>query len=254
MQQLVEHSSEHEWRALADRFLDNKRGVELTAADRAIITDSVSSVKILPARTIIVRAGQPLNYSTLLLDGFMSRHIDDLNGARQLVAFHVPGDFVDLHSFPMHALDHDVATLTKAEVALVPHSALDKINEDRSDLTKKLWFSTLLDAAIHRAWLFRIGRLKAVARVAHFLCETDVRLEAVGLSEGHRYSLPITQADLAEICGLTPIHINRVVKQLREQTLCTYRDGIVEIHNYEGLCKFAQFNPYYLYVTNNPTD
>ncbi len=119
-------------------------------------------------------------------------------------------------------------------------------------LGRKLWFATLIDAAIHRAWLFRLGRLDAIGRVAHFLCETNARLVSAGLSDGRRFALGITQADLAEICGLTNVHVNRVMRQLREEGLCVFRSSLVEIPDPERLAARGQFDPAYLYIDELP--
>ncbi len=234
-----------------ERFLRDKRGAILTAAERARVEAAISEIKTYPPRNIIARAGEPLNQSTLLIEGFMCRYLDDRRGLRQLVAIHVPGDFLDLHAFPLKTLDHDVATLTGATAAIVPHSELEAIANDMPVLTRKLWFSTLLDAAIHRAWLFRLGRLDATERLAHFLCETNARLVSAGLSDGRRFALGLTQADLAEICGLTTVHVNRVMRQLREEQLCVFRSSLVEILDPEKLTALGQFNPAYLYIDDD---
>ncbi|AHE55944.1 Crp/Fnr family transcriptional regulator [Sphingomonas sanxanigenens] len=231
-----------------ERFLRDKRGAALTSEEREILENAISEVKTFGPRTTLAFTGEPLNHSTLLIEGIMSRHIDDRNGLRQLVALHVPGDFVDLHAYPLKILDHEVGTMTAVTVALVPHTRLDAITREYPELARKLWFSTLLDAAIHRAWLFRLGRLDAVGRVAHFFCEMNVRLAAAGLSDGRRFALGLTQADLGEICGLTPVHINRVMRQLREDGMCVFRSSLVEIMDPERLAARAQFDPDYLYI------
>lgn len=231
-----------------DRFLRDRRGVQLERDERQRLEASISEVLTLPPRTTLVRAGVRLTQSALLIEGFMSRYIDDRQGLRQLVAVHVPGDFVDLHAYPLQVLDHDVASITAATVAIVPHAALDVIAEEAPGLVKKLWFATLLDAAIHRAWLFRLGRLDAVGRVAHFLSETNTRLMSAGLSDGRRFALGLTQNDLAEICGLTSVHVNRVMRQLREERLCTFRSSLVELDDPERLARRGEFNPAYLYI------
>ncbi len=234
-----------------ERFLRKKRGVVLTAEERTRLEGAISEIKTLAPRTNIVLAGEHLSHSTLLIEGYMSRYIDDRNGLRQLVAVHVPGDFVDLHAFPLKVLDHDVATMTAATVAMVPHAELDLIIRELPELARKLWFSTLIDAAIHRAWLFRLGRLDAVGRVAHFLSETNVRLISAGLSDGRRFAMGLTQTDLAEICGLTNVHVNRVLRQLREEKLCVFRSSLVEILEPERLEARGQFDPAYLYIEND---
>lgn len=235
-----------------ERFLKDKRGVSLTSEERDGLEAAIFEIRTFPPRKTIVHAGDRLNQSTLLIEGFMSRYIDDRNGLRQLVAVHVPGDFVDLHAYPLKVLDHDVATMTAATVAIVHHSKLDALFAGMPQLERKLWFSTLIDAAIHRAWLFRLGRLDAIGRVAHFLCETNARLVSAGLSDGRRFALGITQADLAEICGLTNVHVNRVMRQLREEHLCVFRSSLVEIPDPGRLAARAQFDPSYLYIDDHP--
>jgi CRP-like cAMP-binding protein len=231
-----------------ERFLRNRRGVSLTLEERELLESAISEVRRLEPRKTIIEAGEEVKVSSFLVDGLMSRYIDDRRGMRQLVAVHVSGEFFDLHAYPMHRLDHSVGTLTKATVAIIPHPELKAILDPRPDFARKLWFSTLIDAAMHRAWLFRLGRLDAVGRVAHFICEMNARLKAVGLSDGRTFSLDLTQTDLAEICGLTTVHINRVMRQLREADLCIFRSSVVEILDEAGLARRGDFDPAYLYL------
>ena len=231
-----------------ERFLRDRRGVRLEVEERNRLEASIEEVRTLEPRMRIVRAGETLNQSTLLIDGFMCRYIDDQRGLRQLVALHVPGDFVDLHAFPLKTLDHHIGTMTAATVAIVSHDALSAIEREAPLMARKLWFATLIDAAIHRAWLFRFGRLDAIGRVAHFLCETNSRLVLAGLSDGQRFAFGITQHDLAEICGLTNVHVNRVMRVLREEQLCVFRSSLVELPNPQRLAARGQFDPAYLYI------
>ncbi|UAK26557.1 Crp/Fnr family transcriptional regulator [Sphingomonas nostoxanthinifaciens] len=229
-------------------FLRNRSIAELTDAERDGLEQAISERRHVPARVTLVDRGQRLRYSTMLISGFMIRYIDDLDGHRQVVAFHVPGDFVDLHGYPLQVLDHAVATLTEVEIALVPHDALKRLTEGDAEFARKLWASTLLDAAIHREWLFRLGRLGAVGRVAHFFAETNARLCAIGLSDGTAYDLRITQNDLSEITGLTSIHVNRVLRMLREEGICVFRGSRVDILDRSRLERLGQFDPAYLYL------
>lgn len=233
------------------RFLMDKDGVRLELHERLRLESAISDVKQIDARTCVIKRGQDLQQSTLLLEGIMCRYVDDRNGLRQLVAVHVPGDFVDLHAYPLKRLDHNVGTMTSTSVAIVPHSELDDMVREMPELTRKLWFATLVDAAIHRAWLFRLGRLDAIGRVAHFLCETNARLMAVGLSDGFRFELQLIQSDIAEICGLTNVHVNRVMRSLREDYLCIFRSSVVEILDPAALAGRGQFDPSYLYTSHS---
>ncbi|HEU0044588.1 Crp/Fnr family transcriptional regulator [Sphingomonas sp.] len=232
---------------LTHRFLLGRARDALSEEERQVVEESVSAVRMIPARTTIQRRGELVTSSTLLLDGFMCRYLDDREGYRQLVSVHVPGDFVDLHGFPLKRLDHDVATLGPCTVATFEHRTIAHILERHPRLMRWLWFSTMLDAAIHREWIFRMGRLGAEGRVAHLFCELYARLEMVGLAESGRYSFPATQADLAEACGITGVHVNRVLRLMRERDLATFRSGEVRILDQARLCKLAEFDPVYLY-------
>jgi len=229
-------------------FLRNRRREQLSDQDLAALEASVSQVRKTQARQIIARAGEPISCSTYLMDGFICRYMDDRNGLRQLVAVHVPGDFVDLHGYPLRRLDHDVATLGACRIALVPHETLDRLLPERPNLTKLLWFSTLLDAAMHREWIFRLGRLDAVARIGHFFCEIEAKLRAVGLSDGSRFTLPLTQADLGEACGMTSVHINRMLRELRERKLLQMQRGKVTIFDLAALRRLCDYDPSYLFI------
>lgn len=234
-------------------FLRN-RSSGLDDRERFRLEALISEVRIFGRRRTVIRRGTPIDFSIYLIRGYMCRYIDDNHGDRQLVSIQVPGDFVDLHGYPLKALDHDVGTITEAEVAVVPHAALDRLLAEEPALGRKLWFSTLLDAAIHREWIFKLGRLPSHGRLAHFLSETELRLRAVGLSDGFRFELPLTQPDLAEICGLTSVHINRVIRDFREQGLCLLRGGVAEILEPDRLAAIGEFDPAYLYVDRAALD
>jgi CRP-like cAMP-binding protein len=235
-------------------FLRGRRRYRLSVTDLETLEAAVSDLRTLSARRTVISRSQAVRQSTYLIEGFMCRYMDGRNGNRQLVAVHVPGDFVDLHGFPLERLDHDVATLTECRVAQVPHDKLDAILQTRANLAKLLWFSTLLDAAMHREWIFRLGRLSAVNRVAHFFCETEAKLRLVGRSDGACFDLPLTQADLGEICGITAVHLNRMLRDLKERGLLTFRGGKVMIRDLRGLARLSEFDPSYLFVDGTEAD
>jgi len=229
------------------RFLLNRGRSRMTAEERRVLEESASAVKDYPARHHLVRRGEPVDTSMLLIEGYVTRYMDDREGYRQLVSVHIPGDFVDLHGFPTGRLDHDIGTLGPVKMALFDHQTLIGITERHPALTRFLWFATLIDAAMHREWIFRLGRLGAEGRLAHFFCELYARLKMVGLAADGRFDLPLTQPDLAEACGLTGVHVNRTLRALRERGLLTFRNGQVEILDHHGLCTAAEFDSDYLY-------
>jgi CRP-like cAMP-binding protein len=204
------------------------------------------------ADEIVVRAHVEQDSSRVLLNGILCRYKDLRNGERQITELHVSGDFVDLHSFTLKRLDHNILALVPSRVAVVPHKALVEISEKYPHFTRLLWFSTNLDAAVHREWAVSLGRRTAIARVAHLVCELYIRLEIVGLAGDLTYELPLTQGDIAECLGLTSVHVNRVLKELREQELATFRGSQVRIHDMDALKRIAEFDETYLYLNRQP--
>lgn len=220
----------------------------ISEAEEAAIRDTIAETVRYPADHTFIRPGQKLEHSTLLLDGLMCRYKDLSDGQRQITEIHVPGDFADLHSFTLKYLDHSLMTLTPCLIGKAPHERLQKLTEQHPRLTRIMWFSTNLDACIHREWEVSLGRRSAIERTAHLFCELQRRLEIVGLSEPEGYALPLTQIEIAECLGLTSVHVNRVLRELRESGLVEFRNGRVTIQDLKGLERIAEFDPTYLYL------
>ncbi|RYY33285.1 MAG: Crp/Fnr family transcriptional regulator [Sphingomonadales bacterium] len=225
-----------------------RRRDDLGAAEEAAIRGAVGEIVTYAPRSTVVRRGEELGYSCILISGFLGRYKDLSDGQRQITEIHVPGDFADLHSFTLKHLDHSIMALTACRIARVPHHRLVAITEQLPHLTRIFWFGTNLDACIHREWEVSLGRRNAIQRTAHLLCELQARLEVVGLGDERGFALPITQAELSECLGLTPVHVNRVLRELREGGLCEFRGGQVMISNLKGLRGTAEFDPGYLYL------
>lgn len=225
---------------------------DLDAAEEQAIRGSVTEYRQILAGKTFLRAGELLEHSTLLLDGFMGRYRDLSQGGRQISEIHVPGDFADLHSFTLKRLDHSIMALTACRVAIVPHSAIQALTQAHPRLARLYWFSTNLDAAIHREWEVTLGRRSAIAGLAALFCELHVRLGLVGLTEGPRYRLPLTQEEVGDCLGLTPVHVNRSLRELRERGLMIFRKDVVEILDHPGLIRIAEFDPNYLYIERMP--
>ena len=225
---------------------------ELSQAEEDTIRSSVLEYRDYPADRTVIRSGVELDHSTLLLDGIMCRYKDLRSGERQITELHVAGDFADLHSFTLKRLDHEVMTLTACRVAIVPHENLRRITEEFPHLTRMYWFGTNLDAAIHREWEVSLGRRNARSRLAALLCELQVRLQIVGLADDSGYDLPLTQTDLAECLGLTNVHVNRTLRDLREEGLVEFHGGRVRIHDQQALRRTGEFDVGYLYLERRP--
>lgn len=224
----------------------------LSDEERQALQGAVARFKEVRADEDIVREGDRPSESTLLLEGFTARYKLLSNGKRQITALHVPGDFVDLHSFLLKKMDHGVVALTPCRVGLFPHANLREITEKHPHLGRLLWLSTLIDGAIHREWLVAMGRRPALNQMAHILCELFVRLQAVGLTQDKSFTLPLTQAELGDALGLSTVHVNRVVQELRGAGLITWRGETLTIEDWPRLEEVAEFDPTFLHLDNGP--
>ncbi len=220
----------------------------ISAEEEEVIRASLGEVRLLTAGTTCIRAGERLSSSTLLIDGLMCRYKDLPGGERQITELHIPGDFLDLHSFSLKQLDHNILALTACRVVLVPHARLTEITERHPHLARVYWFLTALDAAIHREWVLSLGRRNAIERIAHLMCELRVRLGLIDLADDRGFDLPLTQTDLSDCTGLTPVHVNRTLRELRERGLMEFRGRRVTIMDMTGLIALAEFDDNYLYL------
>ena len=234
---------------LMDRFLRGRLRQELSSAEKSALEQAVSrTVKLGPRETLVER-GQRLEHSYYLVEGVMLRHIDDDRGHRQLVEVNIAGDFVDLHGYAMKRLDHSVQSLTHVKLAEVPHAALTELVGTMPHLGRVLWFSTLLDAAMHREWIFRLGRLTAEGRIAHLILELIERLRFVGLYDDDcELPVPLFQRDYAEACGISPVHANRCFRSMKERgVLVMEGEARLRIRDEAKLREMCRFDGAYLY-------
>lgn len=197
-------------------------------------------------RERVVRGGIPLTTSLYICSGFMGRFCCDRLGRRQFVALQIPGDYVDLSAYLLKSLDHDIDALGPSAYRLTPHEHLDQLKYRDPDIYHKLWRISMMDSAIHRYWIFRVGRLQGKARLANLFSEMFVRLFSRGLAAPEGYVLPTSQADLAEICGVTPVHVNRLLAELRLDGICTFANGRLVIHDLPKLFRVGEHSRGYL--------
>jgi len=223
-------------------------GPEEEKALRGLVAATVD----VPADQVLIHAGRDLNESTLLLDGWMARAKDLQSGQRQLAELQVPGDFVDLHGFTLKRLDHDLITLSRCRVATVPHSRLKDMTERFPHLARLYWLMTNIDAAIQREWTLSLGRRSAIARMAQLFCELRLRLGLVGLVQNDSYDFPLTQVELGECLGLTAVHVNRTIQELRRQGVVDLERRRVTIRDLKALESIAEFDSRYLYFDRRP--
>ena len=228
--------------------LERAYSATFDAAEARRITALQGPLEVWGPRQRLVRANEPLHTSLYLARGFMGRTRMDRSGKRQFLALQIPGDYVDLPAFVLHRLDHDLHTMSEVGIRRTEHADLQLLGAEDPLLLRKLWRISLMDAAIHRYWIFRIGRLAGRARIANFFCEMFVRLYARGLGTLEEFALPLTQTDIAEACGITPVHANRLIGELRGAGTCDFSNGAVLVHDPIEMFRVGNFNWDYLYL------
>lgn len=205
-------------------------------------------VKTLPADHDIVSIGDQPSECCLILDGWACRYKILPEGGRQIMSFHVAGDIPDLQSLHLKTMDHSLATLVPTKVALIQHRDLHDLLRRYEGISMALWRDTLIDAAILREWMIGIGRRTAHERLAHIFCEMATKLRIVGLNDGDTYPWPITQQELADALGLTDVHVNRVLRDLRETGVITFSRGRFTAMDWGRLKQLGRFDPGYLHL------
>jgi CRP-like cAMP-binding protein len=203
----------------------------------------------IPAGAQIVRdGGSPAAQCSIVLDGVAIRSKTTRSGGRQIAAIEIRGDFLDLAHLFLDIADHDVEALTPLRVAAIERDILRELALEHRDFGKALWTEALVEASIAREWMTNLGRRDARTRVAHVLCELAVRSQAVGLAAPDTLLLPWTQEQLGDVTGLTPVHVNRMLRSLEDDELIARRGRQVQIVDRAGLREAGEFEPRYLHL------
>ncbi len=220
----------------------------LSEADKDALKGLIRRVRLFEAGTDIIREGERPEHVNLFLAGWAYRYKQLEDGRRQIVAFFVPGDLCDLHVFVLREMDHAIGAITPVRLAQVPREMLIGLMDRHPRVTRALWWETLVDAAIQREWTFNLGRRTALERLAHLLCELFIRLRATGLTDGDSCAFPVTQVELADATGLTNVHVNRTLREMRTSGLIVLKGRQLTIPHLAALQKAALFNPNYLHL------
>ena len=221
---------------------------KLGEEDRELLRAVCSRVRRIEAGSDIVSEGAKADHVHLVLSGWAARYKLVGDGSRQITAFLIPGDFCDAHVAILRRMDHSIVAVTQASVAYISHEDFDQLPVRRPELARALWWATLVDESVLRAWIVNLGRRDAYAGIAHLICELHARLQNVGLVEDDGFELPLTQEVLADALGLTPVHTNRIIQRLRAEKLVTLKSGRLAILDAGGLRRAADFDPDYLHA------
>ena len=205
------------------------------------------TVQNLAGGRTIVHDGEEIDQCCILVDGYLYRHKIGPEGKRQIVSWHVPGDIPDLYSLHLHPMDHNITTLGPAVVGFVKHEPFRAMLANSPNLTDIFWRETLVDSAVFREWVVSLGKRSALARIAHMLCELVSRLDVVGLVKGDSFQFPASQTDIADATGMTPVHANRMIQQLRANELIEWDGAAITIRDPARLKEVGEFDESYLH-------
>jgi len=223
----------------------------LSEADQEAVLALPHTVRSLAAGAYIVRDGDKPTHSCVLISGFAYRHKIVGNGGRQILSVHMSGDVVDLQNSLLGEADHNVQALSQIEIAQIPADAIRRIAFDYPAVGMAMWYDTLVDGSIHREWTANVGRRDGRTRTAHLLCEFGIRLQSAGLGSVACYEMPMTQEQLADCTGLTPVHMNRTLKALDREGVIRRTKRSVLIDDWTGLTALGDFNDEYLHMNGS---
>ena len=234
------------------RLVENlARYGRLTPEDRQAVAALPATLRKFAAGDDLVVEGDAPSQCRVMVSGLAFRHRTLPDGRRQIMSFSVPGDVCDTEGLLLN-MDHSVAALSAAEVAFVPHAAMDPLLDSHPQVLRALWRTNLVENAVTREWMVGMGRRSAKARIAHMFCEVYVRMRAVGLVEKNRCRFPVTQTHLSDSLGLSVVHTNRVLQDLRGEGLIGFRAGELVMLNWTGLQLVGEFDPSYLHLNTAP--
>ena len=235
---------------LVTRLIMNlERYVRLSNEDHSAL-DKLKTAPLLEthARGDLIREGHKPTVVRLVVSGWACRYKDLPDGRRQIVGFFIPGDFCDLNVYILEQMDHSIGAITPVRYLAIPPEQMEALTTARPRVAQALLWHHLVEASVQREWLLNVGQRSAIERLAHLLVELFLRMNAVGLTADHAMDFPLTQADLAEATGLTTVHVNRTLQELRRDGLIELARKQLKILDIERLTQLAMFNANYLHL------
>ncbi|WP_319928097.1 Crp/Fnr family transcriptional regulator [Vreelandella zhuhanensis] len=196
----------------------------------------------------IIRQGESPKHVYLVMEGWVSRFRNNHAGKKQVLNYQLPGDFCNLHTTLAKKMDHTISALVPSKIGFIPHHEIYNIYENHPHLAQSLNWTSLIDISILQEWLVNLGLRSSDQRLAHLLCELLIRARAAGLTDDHRFELPLTQAQLGEAIGITQVHTNRVMQRLLKEGLITFKNKKFHIDDWNGMKEYADFDALYLHL------
>ncbi|QNM82796.1 Crp/Fnr family transcriptional regulator [Sphingomonas sabuli] len=239
--------------SVRNRFIEKLRNfATLSDPAEAALEAATRNASKLPARRDLIREGDRPGPVFVVLDGWACRYKILPNGGRQILAYLMPGDCCDLHIGLLAEMDHGIQTITPAQVATISGGEMDSLLTDHRGFARAMYITQLVDEGTMRAWITSMGRRTSKERASHLLCELYLRARNIGLTDGIELVLPLSQIMLADSLGMTPVHLNRVLKELRLSGTIQLRRGSVAIVDPARLAQIAGFDENYLHRRLRP--
>lgn len=220
----------------------------LPAEDREAIRRIDGEIRTFRRHEDIIKAGETPGFSVVVLRGFLQRYVSRRDGSRQIHSFYIPTDAPSLETLHIQRTDNNLCAVVSSEIGLIPHSALHQLMSERPKVLSAIWRSVLMQSSIYREWLTRNSRLAADAGMAHLFCEIYTRCHAAGVANGEGCEVPLTQEMLADALGLTGVHVNRTLQNLRDTGMVEHKSGRLFVYDFEQLATFADFDAHYLHL------
>lgn len=221
--------------------------VPLSDEEMRLLVIASDAPRKVAAHRDLIREGDRPDLVFVVLDGWAYRYKILPDGSRQIIAFMMPGDFCDPHIGSLEEMDHSVGTLTQCQIATIAREKMETLIVATPGLTHAFWRAQLIDEGVLRAWIVSMGRRSAVQRIAHLMLELYVRMRNIGLTTDETCHMPLTQTVLADALGLTAVHTNRVLRELRERDVMKLGSSKLSIIDIVELARIAGFDDNYLH-------
>lgn len=220
----------------------------LSAEEVSAISLAMANVFSVPAGHVLAREDDPPINLLYLLEGMAYRHKTLFEGGRQILSLLLPGDPCDVGITLLARRDHSLTAAVPSRLARISDAALEQLCSNYPRIRAAIQWATLSEESISREWLVNVGQRSALSAMAHLMCELYYRLRAIDLVDGLNFAMPLTQSDLGDAVGITPVHSNRVVQELRRRKLIAMGDGRLTILSLQGMEELAVFDPGYLHL------
>ena len=229
-------------------FVEKLRGfAALSDTEVALLTDVCRHGRKYPAGQDLIREGDTPGFVFVVLEGWAMRYKILPDGTRQIISFLMPGDFCDMHVAVLTEMDHSIGTLTPATIVTLSPEQIGNLTASGPNLYKAFWWTQLVDEGVLRATIVSMGRRSSLERVAHLLCELSLRMRNIGLASTDHHEMPFSQVVLADAVGLTPVHVNRVVSELRRRGALETAPATLIIASLSRMAEIAGFDANYLH-------